>query len=314
MHIGCAFPLSFHEKWRIHIMKKPVFTGVATALITPFKDGEIDYDAYTKIVEDQIAKGVDALVVSATTGEVATITDDEQLSLIGYTVRMVNKRVPVIAYTGSNCTDNSITMTKEACMLGADAVLVITPYYNKTTKKGLVTHFTAIANVSKVPVIVYNVPSRTGLNLTPDVYELLAKHPMINGVKEANGNLEAMEEAKRLVGDELNFYSGNDDQIYEMTKRGGIGVISVLSNLLPYETGRIVKSYLEGKKDESLALQEKYNPLIKALFSEVNPIPVKEAMAMLGYCDLEYRLPLVPMEDDTKARLIEEMKKVGLTF
>ncbi|MCR4698658.1 MAG: dihydrodipicolinate synthase family protein, partial [Bacilli bacterium] len=140
------------------------------------------------------------------------------------------------------------------------------------------------------------------------------KHPMINGVKEANGNLEAMEEAKRLVGDELNFYSGNDDQIYEMTKRGGLGVISVLSNLLPYETGRIVKSYLEGKEEESKALQEKYNPLIKALFSEVNPIPVKEAMAMLGYCDLEYRLPLVPMEDDTKARLIEEMKKVGLAF
>ena len=308
--IGCAFPF-FEED---NHMKKPVFKGAATALITPFKNGEIDYDSYTKIIEDQMAKGIDALVVSATTGEVATITDDEQLALIGYTVRRVNHRVPVIAYTGSNCTSNSIKMTKEACMLGADAVLVITPYYNKTSKQGLLTHFRAIANVSSVPVIVYNVPSRTGLNLTPDIYYELSKHPMINGVKEANGDLEALKETKRLVGDELNLYSGNDDQIYDITRLGGIGVISVLSNLLPYETGKIVKDYLSGKEEEARTLQMKYQPLIKALFSEVNPIPVKEAMALLGYCDLEYRLPLVPMMEDTKANLIEQMKNVGFQF
>ena len=293
-------------------MKKPVFIGAATALITPFKNGEIDYDAYTKIIEDQIAKGIDALVVSATTGEVATITDDEQLALIGYTVRRVNHRVPVIAYTGSNCTSNSIKMTKEACMLGADAVLVITPYYNKASKRGILTHFRAIANVSSVPVIIYNVPSRTGLNLTPDVYLELSKHPMINGIKEANGDLQALAETKELVGDELNIYSGNDDQIYDITRLGGLGVISVLSNLLPFETGKIVKDYLAGRHEEARTLQMKYQPLIKALFSEVNPIPVKEAMSMLGYCDLEYRLPLLPMEEENKNILIKEMQALGL--
>ena len=308
--IGMHTPF-FHTKENHH-MKKPVFKGVATALITPFKNGELDYESYAKIVQDQVNRGVDALVVSATTGEVATITDDEQLALIGYTVRLVNHRVPVIAYTGSNCTDNSVTMTKEACRLGADAVLVITPYYNKTSKRGLLAHFTAIADASSVPVIVYNVPSRTGLNLTPDLYVELAKHPMINGVKEANGNLDAIAETKRLVGDELNIYSGNDDQIYDIMDRGGLGVISVLANLLPYETGRIVKSYLEGNKEESKALQEKYDPLIKALFCEVNPIPVKEAMSILGYCNLEYRLPLVPLEEEHKQRLLEEMRKVGI--
>ena len=293
-------------------MKKILFEGAATALITPFKNDKVDYDALDKLIEFQIKGGISALVICGTTGESATLADDEHISVIDRAVRTVNGRVPVIAGTGSNCTAHAIMMSKEAKACGADGLLLVTPYYNKTTQIGLVRHFYAIADATDLPAVVYNVPSRTGVNILPETYRELSKHENLVAIKEANGDLEALKKTVDLCGDGFTVYSGNDDQIVPILKLGGKGVISVLSNVLPGETDRICKVFFEGKIAEAEAMQEKYLPLIRALFCEVNPIPVKAAMALMGYATPEIRLPLVEPEPSHFALLKAELQKVGV--
>ncbi|MBQ9975969.1 MAG: 4-hydroxy-tetrahydrodipicolinate synthase [Clostridia bacterium] len=292
-------------------MKKILFTGAATALVTPFNnDGEIDFDTFGKIVEMQIQGGIDALVVCGTTGEGSTLSDAEHKSLIRYCVEKVNGRVPVIAGTGSNDTNYGIQLSKFAQSEGVDGLLVITPYYNKTTQKGLVRHFNTIADSVDIPCILYNVPSRTGVNIQPNTYLELSKHENIIAFKEANGNIADITKTMSLVGDNLTLYSGDDDQIVPLMSVGGKGVISVLSNIFPSEVHRLCTSFLEGNLEESRQLQFKYLDLINALFCEVNPIPVKTALGYLGVCSDRMRLPLVEMEDNNKARLIKALEAV----
>ncbi len=290
----------------------PIFEGAATALITPLNAEGIDYASFAKLIDMQINGGIDALVVCGTTGESSTLTDEEHRDAIKFAVQQTAGRVPVIAGTGSNDTAYAVDLTREACELGADAVLVVTPYYNKATQKGLVKMYNTIADASTKPVILYNVPSRTGVNIEPRTYVALAEHPNIAAVKEANGNLSKIVETAALVGDKLDIYSGNDDQIVPILSLGGKGVISVLSNLLPGETSELCHAYMRGGHEKSLAMQLKYLPLVNALFSEVNPIPVKAAMSAMGYCEEYYRLPLTPMEDATRAVLYDCMRKEGL--
>ncbi len=293
-------------------MKKTVFEGVATALITPLTADGIDYEAFGRLIDWQISEGVDALVVCGTTGEASTFTDDEHRDAIAYAVRRVAGRVPVIAGTGSNDTGYALDLTRCACEAGADAVLVVTPYYNKATQNGLIRMFTQIADASTSPVLLYNVPSRTGVNIEPTTYEVLADHPNIAGIKEANGNISKIVETMARVGDRLDLYSGNDDQIVPLLALGGKGVISVLSNLLPRQTGEICKRFFRGDIKGSAALQCHYHALIDALFCEVNPIPVKAAMAAMGYCENYLRLPLTPMEPAHWERLRALMAAEGL--
>lgn len=293
-------------------MKTPIFKGAATALITPFKDGKVDKPAFAAIIEEQIAAGIAALVVCGTTGEAATMTDDEQIDTIAFAVKQVGGRVPVIAGAGSNNTAHAVELCKRSVSVGADALLCVTPYYNKTSQQGLVQMYTHIAENVDKPLILYNVPSRTGVSIEPRTYEALSDVPNIYAIKEANGNFSKIAETVALVGDRLAVYSGNDDQVVPMLSLGGLGVISVLSNVCPAETAKMCKLFFEGKIKESAALQLKYLPLINALFSDVNPIPVKEAMAMLGKCTPELRLPLVRMNDEKRAALKVEMQKVGL--
>ncbi|MCQ2771522.1 MAG: 4-hydroxy-tetrahydrodipicolinate synthase [Clostridia bacterium] len=289
-----------------------MFKGVATAIITPFSNGKVDKEAFGKLIEEQISAGVNALVVCGTTGEAATMTDAEQIDTIKFAVEKVAKRIPVIAGAGSNNTAHAIELCKESVKVGADALLVVTPYYNKTSQNGLIQMYTAIADSVDKPIILYNVPSRTGVNIEPQTYAILAKHPNIYGIKEANGNFSKIAETIALVGDEVAIYSGNDDQIVPMLSLGGSGVISVLSNVVPKETVEICDSFFNGDVKNSAKLQLDYLNLINCLFSDVNPIPVKEAMAMLGACTNEMRLPLVPMADNKKEALKEAMIKVGL--
>lgn len=293
-------------------MKNTVFTGAATAIITPFKNGTVDYEAFEKLVESQIENGIDAIVVVGTTGEGPTLTDEEHKEMIRFCVEKVAGRVPVIAGTGSNDTAYAVELTKYACSVGADAMLLVTPYYNKATQKGLIESFKAVADVSTKPCILYNVPSRTGCNLTPESCAVLANHPNIVAVKEASGNISQVAKIRQLCGDELDIYSGNDDQIVPVLSLGGKGVISVLSNLLPKETSRMCHAYLEGNVKESLDLQIKYLSLIDSLFCEVNPIPVKAAMARLGFCENSVRLPLTVMEKEHEERLLRDMREAGL--
>ncbi len=294
-------------------MKKTIFTGAASAIITPFdKNGKVDYEAFAKLVEFQIEEGIDAIVVCGTTGEASTLSDEEHRECITFMVKQVNGRVPVIAGTGSNCTEYAVDMTKFACEAGVDGVLCVTPYYNKTTQKGLIRMYTEIADASTVPVILYNVPSRTGVNIEPETYAVLAEHPNIVGIKEANGNIGKIVETFALCGDKLDVYSGNDDQIVPIMALGGKGVISVLSNAMPKETSELCKLCLEGKISEASALQYKYLPFIKALFSEVNPVPAKAAMAHMGYGANVLRAPLYPMEEKNETKLVSEMQKLGL--
>ena len=294
-------------------MKKTIFTGAATALITPFdSNGKIDYEKFAELVEFQINEGINALVVCGTTGEASTLTDDEHRDAISFVVKQTAGRVPVIAGTGSNDTEYAIGLTQHACEAGADAVLVVTPYYNKATQKGLIRMYTEIADASTKPVILYNVPSRTGVNIEPSTYEALADHPNIVGIKEANGNLSKIVETVAKVDGRLDLYSGNDDQIVPLLSLGGMGVISVLSNLLPRETVEMCDRFFAGDVSGAAKLQCRYHELISALFCEVNPIPVKAAMAEMGFCKDFLRLPLTPMEEQNKARLIAAMKDVGL--
>ena len=293
-------------------MKTPIFKGAATALITPFRDHAIDFEAFGAIIDAQLAGGIDALVICGTTGEASTLTDDEQISAIAFAAKRVAGRIPVIAGAGSNDTAHAISLCQKSCEVGADGLLVVTPYYNKTSQKGLIHMYTRIADNVNKPLILYNVPSRTGVNIEPATYAALADHPNINGIKEASGNFSKIVETVSLVGDKLALYSGNDDQIVPMLSLGGSGVISVLSNVLPAETSKMCKLFFEGNVKESAAMQCRYLPLINALFSDVNPIPVKEAMAMLGNCTSEMREPLYPIDETKKAVLREKLTEAGL--
>ena len=292
--------------------KESIFTGAATALITALTKEGVDYGALGRLIDWQIEQGINALVICGTTGESSTLTDEEHREVLRYSVERIAGRVPVIAGTGSNDTAYAIDLTRFACAAGCDAMLVVTPYYNKATQKGLIAMYEAVADVSAKPVILYNVPSRTGCSIEPATYLELAKHPMIAAIKEASGNISKIMETAALVGDQLDLYSGNDDQIVPLMACGGKGVISVLSNILPKETAAICDAFLDGDTKRALQLQTAYLPLINALFSEVNPIPVKAAMAAMGYCEDYLRLPLTPMEDEHRAKLLEQMRLVGL--
>ncbi|MDD4125488.1 MAG: 4-hydroxy-tetrahydrodipicolinate synthase [Eubacteriales bacterium] len=292
--------------------KKRIFKGVATALITPFNDNGIDYESFGKVIDWQIESGIDALVVCGTTGEASTLTDDEHREVIAFAVNRSAGKIPVIAGTGSNDTAYALDLTKRACEYGADGVLVVTPYYNKCTQKGLVALFTAIADAATVPVILYNVPSRTGINIEPKTYAALADHPNITGFKEANGNISKIVETMSYVHGKLDMYSGNDDQIVPLLSLGGSGVISVLSNIMPAETKMICDEFFAGNAEKAALLQYKYHSVIDALFSEVNPIPVKAAMNEMGFCKDILRLPLTNMEQPNRERLAALMKGLNL--
>ena len=288
----------------------PIFRGIATALITPTTPTGIDYDRFGRLIDWQIQQGINALVICGTTGESSTLTDAEHRRAIAFACERVNGRVPVIAGTGSN--DYAVELTKSACADGADAVLVVTPYYNKTTQRGLVTMYNTIADASTKPVILYNVPSRTGIGIEPATYVKLAEHPNIAAIKEANSDISKIVETFSLVGDRLDIYSGNDDQIVPILSMGGAGCISVLSNVIPAETVAITQRFFAGDVAGAAQLQCRYMPLIRALFCESNPIPVKAAMAALGYCDNYLRLPLVPMEEDHYQGMLQRMRELGL--
>ena len=292
--------------------KNPVFRGAATALITPLTERGVDFDALGRLIDWQIDSGIDGLVAAGTTGENATLTDEEHQAVIRYTVERAAGRVPVVAGTGSNSTAHAVDMTRFACEVGADAVLAVTPYYNKATQNGLVASYFAIADASTRPVILYNVPSRTGIGIEPETYRRLAEHPNIAAIKEANGDISRIMQTRALVGDRLDIYSGNDDQIVPLMAVGAVGVISVLSNVLPGKTAEICARFFRGDLQGSLALQLELLPLAKALFSEVNPIPVKAAMAAMGFCENYLRLPLTPMEDTHWRTLRARMSEQGL--
>lgn len=293
-------------------MKKLVFRGAATALVTPLTPEGVDFEAFGKLIDWQIESGINALVIAGTTGEGSTLTDEEHRAVIDYSVKRAAGRVPIIAGTGSNDTAYAIELTRAACESGADAMLVVTPYYNKATQKGLIRMYSDIADASSKPVILYNVPSRTGVNIEPSTYYALSDHPNIVGIKEANGNFSKMVETVSLVGDKLALYSGNDDQITPILSLGGQGVISVLSNIAPKQTVAICQKFFDGDVKGSLALQCEYLPLINALFSEVNPIPAKAAVAALGFCEDYLRLPLTSMEDEHKAKLLALMREKNI--
>ena len=294
-------------------MKNPVFTGAGVAIITPmYEDGSINFDELGRIIEDQIAHHTDAIIICGTTGECSTMTDEEQLAAIKYTVDVVNHRVPVIAGAGSNDTDHGCALAAKSAECGADALLMVTPYYNKTTQAGLVAHFTAMAEAGGIPVIMYNVPSRTGLNIAPETALELSKHPLINGIKEASGNISQVAKIAQLCGDELNIYSGNDDHIVPVLSMGGSGCISVLSNVVPREAQALCRRFFAGDVAGAAALQCKLLPLVNALFSEVNPIPVNAALAAMGFGKGGVRLPLTPMEESRRAALLAEMKRLGV--
>lgn len=288
-------------------MKKPIFTGASVAIITPFHaDGSVNYEEFKKIIDYQIAHGTDCITIVGTTGEGSALHDAEHRDALAFGVEYINHRVPVIAGAGSNHTDYAVELTKFCKEIGADAVLSVTPYYNKTTQKGLISHYHAIADCG-IPVILYNVPSRTGMCIKPETYFELSKHPMINGAKEASGDFSAIMQAMQLCGDNLNFWSGNDDQIVPLMSMGFQGVISVLSNVAPQVTHAITAHCFAGEYQKAMQLQLAYLPLINALFSEVNPIPVKAAMNMLGWAAGPLRMPLVDLSEEHAAALQHEL-------
>lgn len=294
-------------------MKKPVFTGAAVAIITPMhQDGSIHYDALRQIIEDQIARGTDAIVICGTTGECSTMTDQEQLATIKFAVDTVAHRVPVIAGAGSNDTAHGCALAAGAAASGADALLMVTPYYNKTSQAGLVAHFTAMAEAGGIPVILYNVPSRTGVNIKPETVKKLSEHPLINGIKEASGNIAQVAQIAALCGDEINIYSGNDDQVVPLLSLGGKGVISVVSNIAPTLVHDCCKAWFDGDTAEARRLQLEMLPLSDAMFCDVNPIPVKHAMNLLGWEAGKCRLPLVEPGDAQKAKIEQTMRMHGL--
>lgn len=293
-------------------MKNTVFVGAATAIVTPLTKDGIDYEQFGRLIEWQISEGIAAIVAVGTTGEGSTLTDQEHKDAIKFCVERVGGRVPVIAGTGSNDTAYAIELTKYACEVGADAMLLVTPYYNKATQRGLIESFRAIADASTKPCILYNVPSRSGCNLLPSSVLTLADHPNIVGIKEACGDISQVASLCALVGDKLDVYSGNDDQIVPILSLGGKGVISVLSNIMPRETQKMCTDFLSGKVTEARDAQLRLLPLINALFCEVNPIPVKAAVAAMGYCENYLRLPLTTMEPEHEEKLLSLMKEQNL--
>ena len=294
-------------------MKKRIFTGCATALVTPFNDDcSVNYPRLRTLIEEQIAGGVDALVICGTTGESATLDNDEHIKVLEEAVTTANGRVPIIAGTGSNDTMYAAQLSQHAESLGVDGLLMVTPYYNKTSQNGLINHYFYVADRVNTPIILYNVPSRTGTAIKPETYKELAKHENIVAVKEANGDISSIAKTMSLCQGELDLYSGNDDEIVPIMSLGGIGVISVLSNILPRETHNICEEFFKGNIDKARDMQLKYVSLINALFSDVNPIPVKEAMNMMGLGMGPLRMPLAPMTDSARAALREELKKHGL--
>lgn len=293
--------------------KKIVFTGAATALVTPMNaDYSVNFERLTALVDEQIKSGIDALVICGTTGEKSTLNYADHVKVIETAVKAADKRVPIIAGAGSNDTVYSVGLCNDVINVGADALLMVTPYYNKTSQKGLVAHYTYVADRVDAPIILYNVPSRTGVNIQPETYKELAKYPNIVATKEASGDISAIAKIRNLCGDDLTLYSGNDDQIVPLMSLGGIGVISVLSNVAPKETHDMCAAHLAGDVKTAADLQLKYVPLINALFSDVNPIPVKEAMNMMGLSVGPARLPLVPMTDDKREALRAELLRLGL--
>ncbi len=292
--------------------KKHIFTGAATAIVTPMNEEGVDYEALGNLIDWQIASGISAIVVCATTGEAPTLTDNEHCKVLEFAVQRVKGKIPIIAGTGSNDTGHAIMMTQYACAIGASGVLCVTPYYNKPTQTGLIASYTAIADASSVPVILYNVPSRTGTNIEPSTYSVLADHPNIVGIKEANGRISKIAEAFRQVGDRLDIYSGNDDQIVPILSLGGKGVISVLANVMPAQTVEICSRFFRGDVKGSAQLQLQLLPLINALFSQTNPIPVKAALARMGKIQDRLRLPLTPMEEPFRSKLYEQMSAFGM--
>ena len=291
-----------------------VFKGAAVAIITPmFENGEVNYPKLGEIIEFQIANKTDAIVICGTTGEASTLSHEEHIEVIDYCVKKVAKRVPVIAGTGSNSTETAIYLSQEAEKSGADALLVVTPYYNKATQKGLIAHYTAVAESVELPIIMYNVPGRTGCNIAPETAATLVRNVKnIVGIKEASGNISQVAKLMSICGDEIELYSGNDDQIVPLLSLGGLGVISVLSNVAPKETHDIVEMFLEGDVRGSMELQLKAIPLIDQLFCEVNPIPVKAGMNLMGFECGPLRMPLAEMEDAHKENLKAAMKDFGI--
>ena len=293
-------------------MKPIIFKGCGTALATPFDENGINLKVFEKMIENQIENGVDALIVCGTTGESSTMTEKERKDAIKFVVDIAKKRVPVIAGTGSNNTAQAMAMCKYAEEVGADACLVVTPYYNKTTQGGLVAHYSAVASSTKLPIILYSVASRTGVNILPETCLELSKIPNIVAIKEASGNISQIAKITELCGDNLHIYSGNDDQVIPILSLGGLGVISVLSNVAPKYTHDMCINYFDGKHDEALKMQLDALNLISSLFSEVNPIPVKYALNLMGYDFGKPRLPLVELTDKNKVVLENEMKKMRL--
>lgn len=293
-------------------MKQRIFTGAATALITPMNsDGSVNYVRLKTLVDYQIKSGIDALVICGTTGEKSTLRYDEHLKVIKTAVSAANKRVPIIAGTGSNDTVYSVELCNDAASLGADAFLMVTPYYNKTSQNGLVAHYNYIADRVNKPIILYNVPSRTGVTIKPETYKKLSEHENIVATKEASGDISLVAQIKYLCGDNLDVYSGNDDQTVPIMSLGGIGVISVLSNFAPDVMHRICGLYLNGKTDEACKLQIKYTGLMNAMFTDVNPIPVKEAMNILGLDVGNCRLPLCNTDDAKKELIKSKLAECG---
>ncbi|CAG9713263.1 4-hydroxy-tetrahydrodipicolinate synthase (HTPA synthase) [Clostridium neonatale] len=293
-------------------MKKTIFTGAAVAIVTPFNENGINFEELKRLIDFNIDNGTDAIVIAGTTGESSTMSDEEHKEAIRFTVEYVKKRIPVIAGTGSNDTAYAVELSKYAESVGVDGILVVTPYYNKATQSGLVKHFTYIADRVNVPMILYNVPSRTGVNILPETYVELAKHPRIVAAKEASGDLSQVAKIKALCGDNLDIYSGNDDQIVPILSLGGKGVISVLSNVMPKEAHEICSLYFEGKIEESAKMQTDYLDLINNLFIEVNPIPVKTALGLMGYNVGNLRMPLFAMEGKNLETLKDSLKEYGL--
>lgn len=289
-----------------------MFKGAGVAIVTPFKNGKFDKVAYEKLIDFQIENGTQALIVLGTTGEAATISSEEKAEIITTAVGRVGKRIPIIVGTGSNCTEIAVANTRQAEELGADGILLVTPYYNKCTSNGMIAHFTKVANSTKLPVILYNVPGRTSVNIPPEVNLAMSKVENVIGVKEASGNISQILEIKRLVPEDYLIYSGNDDQVIPIYACGGSGVISVASNVIPREMQNMCEAFMNGDVDKALKMQLEYKKFIDLLFSEVNPIPVKAALAEMKYIEDELRLPLTSMEEKNRIKLIQEMKRLNI--
>ena len=291
-------------------MKRSIFEGSAAAVVTPMDEyGNLDLDAMGRLLDWLLEEKTDAIVVNGTTGESATLDDNEKMEVIGFVIRHVNGRVPVIAGTGSNCTEHAVKLSREAEKLGADALLQVTPYYNKASQEGLVRHFTQVGDHVGIPMILYNVPSRTGVTIQPETYRILSEHPNIRGAKEAGGNMSMIAKTAALCGDGFDIYSGNDDQTIPIMALGGKGVISVLANIMPRQTHAMCRLFLEGKLEESRKMQLYLLDIMEALFWDVNPIPVKAALSIMGMCMDSCRLPLTPMKAGEKAKLEAVMKR-----